>query len=57
MFRLAYFPNAGNYASVPTRGGKQDDYVSDDNTMLVEFIRNSSKDALVKYACESYTSI
>ena len=28
VLQLAYFPYAGNYAPVPTRGGKQDDYIS-----------------------------
>ena len=28
LLRLAYFPDAGNYSPVPTRGGKQDGYVS-----------------------------
>ena len=28
LLQLAYLTNAGNYAPVPTRGGKQDDNVS-----------------------------
>lgn len=36
ILQLAYLTNAGNYAPVPTRGARQDDYVSlsSDNTLV-----------------------